>query len=77
MLRLAFAFSTTLAILAGFSPHAHAAQCGNSSAGYATWKQEFAREAQAKGVSAAHHPGADGDELRAGDHQCRSRPAQF
>jgi membrane-bound lytic murein transglycosylase B len=27
-----------------------AAQCGSSSAGFETWKQEFAREAQAKGV---------------------------
>jgi membrane-bound lytic murein transglycosylase B len=52
MLRLAFAFSATLAMFAGLSTHAHAAQCGSSSAGYATWKQEFAREAQAKGVSA-------------------------
>jgi membrane-bound lytic murein transglycosylase B len=52
MLRLAFAFGTTLAMFAGFSTQAHAAQCGSSSAGYTTWKQEFAREAQAKGVSA-------------------------
>ena len=31
----------------------HAAQCGNSAAGYDTWKQQFAGEARAKGVSAA------------------------
>src|SRR3954454_1919168 len=52
MLRLAFAFSATLAMFAGFNSQARAAQCGSSSAGYATWKQEFAREAQAKGISA-------------------------
>jgi membrane-bound lytic murein transglycosylase B len=52
MLRIAFAFSATLAMFACFNSEAHAAQCGSSSAGYATWKQEFAREAQAKGISA-------------------------
>src|SRR3954469_9496259 len=52
MLRLAFAFSATLAMFAGFNSQARAAQCGSSSAGFATWKQEFAREAQAKGISA-------------------------
>ena len=77
MLRFAFAFSAALAVFAGFNSHAHAAQCGSSSAGYATWKQEFAGEARAKGVSAGDHPGPDGDELCAGDHQCRPRPAQF
>src|SRR5947208_15186788 len=53
MLRLAFAFSATLAMFACFSSQADAAQCGSSSAGFAAWKQEFAREAQAKGISAA------------------------
>ena len=53
MLRIAFAFSATLAMFACFSSHADAAQCGSSSAGYAAWKQEFAGEARAKGVSAA------------------------
>src|SRR3954465_2910693 len=52
MLRLAFAFSATLAMFAGLNSQADAAQCGSSSAGFATWQQEFAREAQAKGVSA-------------------------
>jgi membrane-bound lytic murein transglycosylase B len=53
MLRLAFAFSATLAMFAGFNSQSHAAQCGSSSAGFATWKQEFAREAQAKGINAS------------------------
>ena len=52
MLRIAFAFSATLAMFACFNSEAHAAQCGSSSAGFATWKQEFAGEAQAKGISA-------------------------
>jgi membrane-bound lytic murein transglycosylase B len=52
MLRFAFAFSAALAVFAGFNSHVHAAQCGSSSAGYATWKQEFSGEARAKGISA-------------------------
>ena len=52
MLRIAFAFSATLAMFACSTSQADAAQCGSSSAGFAAWKQEFAREAQAKGVSA-------------------------
>ena len=43
----------TLASLACLSPHAHAAQCGSSSAGFETWKQQFAGEARAKGVGAS------------------------
>jgi membrane-bound lytic murein transglycosylase B len=34
-------------------PRADAAQCGSSAAGFGAWKQEFANEARAKGVSAA------------------------
>src|SRR6185436_13764626 len=52
MLRLAFAFSATLAMFACFTSQADAAQCGSSSAGYSAWKQEFAGEARAKGISA-------------------------
>ena len=52
MLRLAFAFSATLAMFACLNSQAHAAQCGSSSAGFAAWKQEFSGEARAKGVSA-------------------------
>jgi len=43
----------TLAILACAGLRANAATCGSSSAGFETWKQEFAREAQAKGVGAS------------------------
>ena len=32
---------------------AHAATCGNSAAGYESWKQQFAGEARAKGISAS------------------------
>ena len=53
MLRIAFAFSATLAMFACFNSQAHAAQCGSSSAGFAAWKQEFSGEARAKGVSAS------------------------
>jgi membrane-bound lytic murein transglycosylase B len=42
-----------VAMLACLSPPAHAAQCGSTSAGFQAWKSEFAREAQAKGVSAS------------------------
>ncbi|MFO1111669.1 MAG: lytic murein transglycosylase [Bradyrhizobium sp.] len=41
----------TLAVL-GSASSAHAATCGNSAAGYEGWKQQFAGEARAKGVSA-------------------------
>ena len=43
----------TLAMLSCVSSRSHAAQCGSSAAGYAAWTQEFAREAQAKGISAS------------------------
>src|SRR5262245_54444660 len=47
-------FAAAFAALAIVStaPHAQAAQCGNSAAGYEAWKQQFAGEARAKGVSA-------------------------
>jgi len=41
-----------LAISASLMPHAHAASCGSSAAGYEAWKQQFAGEARAKGISA-------------------------
>jgi membrane-bound lytic murein transglycosylase B len=46
--------TTLLALtLLALTPPAHAAQCGSTSAGFGAWKSEFAREAQAKGVSAS------------------------
>src|SRR3954469_14861010 len=45
-----------LAMLACVSTHAHAAQCGSSSAGFEGWKQQFAGEARAKGIGATAHP---------------------
>jgi membrane-bound lytic murein transglycosylase B len=41
-----------LAMLACLSPQADAAQCGSSAAGFEGWKQQFAGEARAKGISA-------------------------
>jgi len=41
-----------LAMLACSIPQAFAATCGNSAGGYEGWKQQFAGEARAKGVSA-------------------------
>ena len=52
MLRLAFVFGASLAMFACLSSQADAAQCGSSAAGYDAWKQQFAGEARAKGVSA-------------------------
>ena len=43
----------TLVMLASPVPRADAAQCGSSAAGFSAWKQEFAGEARAKGVSAS------------------------
>ena len=42
-----------LAMLGCSSSPADAAQCGSTAAGFQAWKSEFAREAQAKGVSAS------------------------
>jgi membrane-bound lytic murein transglycosylase B len=42
-----------LALLGSFTPQADAAQCGSSSAGFEAWKQQFAGEARAKGISAS------------------------
>ena len=42
-----------LAMLACLSSPAFAATCGNSAAGYEAWKQQFAGEARAKGISAS------------------------
>jgi membrane-bound lytic murein transglycosylase B len=53
MNRQSIAPFAALAMLAAGGTSAHAAQCGSSSSGYAAWKQEFAGEARAKGVSAA------------------------
>lgn len=53
MQRVAYALGVSLVLLAAASPSAHAAQCGNSAGGYAAWKQEFANEARAKGISAS------------------------
>src|SRR6185503_17398107 len=52
MLRFAFVFGASVAMSACLSSQAHAAQCGSSAGGYAAWKQEFAGEARAKGISA-------------------------
>ena len=48
-------FAAAFAALAMFvfaAPDARAATCGNSAAGYEGWKQQFAGEARAKGISA-------------------------
>ena len=41
-----------LAMLVGVGSYADAAQCGSSAAGFEGWKQQFAREASAKGIGA-------------------------
>jgi membrane-bound lytic murein transglycosylase B len=42
-----------LSVLACLGTKADAAQCGSTVAGFEVWKQEFAKEARAKGVSGA------------------------
>src|SRR2546430_17490584 len=44
--------SAAFLIMAVLASPAHAAQCGSSAAGYEGWKQQFAGEARAKGISA-------------------------
>jgi membrane-bound lytic murein transglycosylase B len=51
--KLVSATFATLGLLACSIPRADAAQCGSSAAGFPAWKQEFAGEARAKGISAA------------------------
>src|SRR4051794_39573160 len=54
MLKLRLAIiACAFAMLAYSIPRADAAQCGSSAAGFAAWKQQFAGEARAKGISAA------------------------
>jgi membrane-bound lytic murein transglycosylase B len=48
--RLSTATFLTSTLLACASPPAHAAQCGSTSAGFESWKQQFAGEARAKGI---------------------------
>ena len=43
-------------MLACLNSKADAAQCGSSAGGFEAWKQEFAGEARAKGVSATTIP---------------------
>ncbi|XBO40968.1 lytic murein transglycosylase [Alsobacter sp. KACC 23698] len=45
--------AAALTFFMGLAGAASAAQCGNTAAGFETWKQQFAGEARAKGVSAA------------------------
>ncbi|MFH1346194.1 MAG: lytic murein transglycosylase [Pseudomonadota bacterium] len=44
---------SALVTFACLSSPVHAAQCGSSAAGFGAWKQQFAGEARAKGVSAS------------------------
>ncbi len=44
---------TVLALLTCSPIHATAAQCGNSAAGFDSWKQQYAAEARAQGIGAA------------------------
>jgi membrane-bound lytic murein transglycosylase B len=45
--------SLATAALIGMAGTAEAAQCGNTAAGFETWKREFAAEARGRGVSAS------------------------
>ena len=45
--------AVAIAALVGFSSAARAAECGNTGAGFAAWKEQFAQEAAAKGISSA------------------------
>jgi membrane-bound lytic murein transglycosylase B len=51
--QLATATFTALAVLAGVSTKADAAQCGSTAAGFETWKRQFADEARGKGIGAS------------------------
>ena len=50
-----FMTATVAALMAfaGMAGKAGAAQCGNGPGGFAAWKQQFANEARARGISAS------------------------
>src|SRR5437764_643560 len=52
-LRVTVVALAALAALIGMAGQAMAAQCGNSAAGFESWKQQFAAEARAQGIGAA------------------------
>jgi membrane-bound lytic murein transglycosylase B len=51
--QLTAAIFSSLAVFAGISTSADAAQCGSSPAGFEAWKREFAEEARGKGIGAS------------------------
>lgn len=51
--QIRIATAAALVSFVGMSTTADAAQCGNTAAGYETWKREFAGEARARGVGPA------------------------
>src|SRR5437588_9080073 len=53
LIRFSAAGLVGLAAVIGMAGQANAAQCGNSAAGFESWKQQFAPEAKAQGVGAA------------------------
>jgi membrane-bound lytic murein transglycosylase B len=53
MLRRSLQMITAVLLAAGATAQASAAECGNSAGGFPAWKQQFADEAKAKGVSAS------------------------
>jgi len=50
---IALSSSALALLLISLSSQANAAQCGNSAGGFEAWKQQFAGEARAKGISAS------------------------
>jgi membrane-bound lytic murein transglycosylase B len=53
MIRVRQLTTATLAVFAGMSTSADAAQCGSTPAGFETWKRQFAEEARGKGIGAS------------------------
>jgi membrane-bound lytic murein transglycosylase B len=56
---------------ASMSGRAGAAQCGSTAAGFEAWKQEFAAEARAKGVSTSTLAALMATNYSTRDHRCR------
>src|SRR5215470_8670955 len=48
----AFALLLSASMFTSLMSAAHAATCGNGPGGFEAWKQQFAQEARAKGISA-------------------------
>ena len=66
-----------LVALVSMAGKANAAQCGSSSAGFESWKSQFAEEARGRGVGASGIAALMGTRYNSCDHLRRSWPEEL